>query len=51
VIANPPNNAQLGGIPYHSPQLHPGRCSSVAKCQGTDRHNVHDDYTFCVVFT
>ena len=23
-IANPPTNAQLGGIPYHAPDLHPG---------------------------
>ena len=28
-IANPPNNAQLEGTPYHSPKLHPGPCSSV----------------------
>ena len=28
-IANLPNNAQLEGIPYHSPKLHPGLCSSV----------------------
>ena len=28
-IANPPNSAQLGGIPYHSPKLHPGPCNSV----------------------
>jgi len=24
-----PNSEQLGGIPYHSPKLHPGPCSSV----------------------
>jgi len=28
-IANPPNSVQLGGIPYHSPELHPGPCNSV----------------------
>ena len=28
-IANPPNSAQPGGNPYHSPKLHPGPCSSV----------------------
>jgi len=36
-IANPPNNAQSGGNPYHSPKLHPGRCSSVGMPRGTDR--------------
>jgi len=25
-IANPPNSAQLGGIPYHSPTLHQVLC-------------------------
>ena len=28
-IANPPNSAQLGGIPYHSAKLHPVPCNSV----------------------
>jgi len=28
-IANPPNSAQLRGIPYHSTKLHPGPCNSV----------------------
>ena len=28
-IANPPNSAQLGGTPYHSPNLHPGPYHSV----------------------
>ena len=28
-IANPPNRAQLGGIPYHSPKLRPGPSNSV----------------------
>jgi len=35
-IANPPNSAQLGGTPYHSPKLHPGPCSSVGMRQATD---------------
>ena len=29
LIANPPNNAQLGGIHYYSPKLHLGPCNSV----------------------
>jgi len=37
-IANPPNNAQLGGNPYHSPKLHPGPCSSVDVRPRTDTH-------------
>jgi len=37
-IANPPNNAQLEVIPYHSARLHPGPCSSVGMRRGTDRH-------------
>ena len=37
-IANSPNSAQLQGIPYHSPNLHPGLCSSVGMRQETDRH-------------
>ena len=36
-IANSPNSAQLGGIPYHCPKLHPGPCSSVGMRQRTDR--------------
>jgi len=35
-IANPPNSAQLGGIPYHSPKLHPGLCNSVGMRPRTD---------------
>ena len=35
-IANPPNSAQLGGIPYHSPKLHPGPCNSVGMRPRTD---------------
>jgi len=34
---NLPNDAQLEGIPYHSPKLHPGLCSSVGMQWGTDR--------------
>jgi len=36
-IENPPNSAQLGGIPYHSPKLHPGPCNSVGMRPLTDR--------------
>jgi len=35
-IANPPNSAQLGGIPYHSPKLHPGPCNTVGMQLRTD---------------
>jgi len=56
-IANPPNSAQLGGTPYHSPELHPGLCSSVGMRRGTetdkqtDRHtDGRDQYTFRVVY-
>jgi len=55
-IANPPNSAQLGGIPYHSPKLHPGRCNSVGMRPRTgsqahiDRHTDAGDHnTFRVV--
>ena len=34
-IANPPNSAQLGSTPYHSPKLHPGPWSSMGMRQGT----------------
>jgi len=37
LIANPPNSTQLRGIPYHSPKLHPGLCSSVGMRPRTDR--------------
>jgi len=37
-IANPHNSAQLGGIPYHSPKLHPGPCNSVGMRPRTDTH-------------
>ena len=36
LIANPPNSAQLGGIPYHYPKLHPGPCNSVGMRPWTD---------------
>jgi len=49
-IANPPNSAQLGGIPYHSLKLHPGPCSSVGMWPRTGRHiDARDHYTFRVV--
>jgi len=34
--ANPPNSAQLGGIPYHSAKLHPGSCNSLGMRPRTD---------------
>jgi len=37
LFANPPNSAQLEGIPYHSPKLRPSPCSSVGMQRGTDR--------------
>jgi len=37
-IANPPNNAQLGGNPYHSKKSHPGPCSNGGIRRGTDTH-------------
>jgi len=47
-IAKPPNSAQLEGTPYHSPNLHPGLCSSVRMQRGTDKHTDScDHYTFC----
>jgi len=36
LIANPPNSAQLGDIPYNSPKLHPGPCNSVGMQLRTD---------------
>jgi len=48
-IINPPNNAQLEGTPYDSPNLHPGPCSSVGMRRGTDRQthtDGRDRYTF-----
>jgi len=35
-IANLPNSAQLGGIPYHCPKLHLGSCSRVGMQPWTD---------------
>ena len=35
-IANPPNNAPLGGSLYHAPKLHPRPCSSVGIRPRTD---------------
>jgi len=51
LIANPPNSAQLGGNPYHSPKL----CSSVGMRLGTDSHilthtDTRDQYTFHIVY-
>ena len=44
-IANPPNSAQLGGISYHYPKLHPGPCNSVGMRPRTDRHTQTDRHT------
>jgi len=54
-IANPPNSAQLGGISYHSPKLHPGPCNSVGMRSRTDRQtdrltDARDHNTFRVVY-
>ena len=58
-IANPPNSAQLGGSPYHSPKLHPGPCNSVGMRPRTDRRtdrqthrhtDARDHSTFIVVY-
>jgi len=50
-IANPPNSAQLGGIPQPLPKLHPGPCNSVAMQPRTDRHtDACDHNTFLVVY-
>ena len=47
-IANLPSNAQLGGIPYHSPKLHPVRAIVWACGRGqTDRcTDARDHNTF-----
>jgi len=37
LIANLTNSAQSEGIPYHSPNLHVGLCSSVGMWRWTDR--------------
>jgi len=44
-IANPPNNAQLGGSLYHAPKLHPGLCSSVGVWLRTDNQRQTDTQT------
>ena len=44
-IANPLNSAQLGGIPYHFPMLHPGPCNSVGMRPRTDRQTHTDTQT------
>jgi len=44
-IANPPNSAQLGGIPYHSRKVHPGPCNSVGMRPRTDRHRQTHTHT------
>jgi len=44
-IANLPNSAQLGGIPYHSLKLHPGSFSSVGMRPRTDRQTQTDRQT------
>ena len=50
-IANPPNSAQLGGIPYHYLKLHPGTCNSGGMRPRTDRHtDALDHNTFLVVY-
>ena len=50
-IANPPNSAQLGGIPYHSSKLHPGPCNSASMRPQTDRHtDALDHNTFSDVY-
>ena len=36
-IANLPNGAQLGGIPYHYAKWHPGPCSNLSMRPRTDR--------------
>ena len=56
-IANPANCAQLEGIPYHSPKLHPRLCNTVGvpprtdTQTHTDRHTDSRDHnTFRVVY-
>jgi len=50
-IANPPNSAQLGGIRYHSPKLHPGPFNNVGMRPRTDRQtDARDHNTFRFVF-
>jgi len=52
-IANPSNSAQLGGIPYHYPKLHPDPCNSVGMRPRTDIQTytqMRDHNTFRVVY-
>jgi len=42
-IANPPNSAQLGGTPYHSPKLHPGPCIVWECGEGQTQAYTHTD--------
>jgi len=52
-IGNPPNDAQLGCIPYHFSKLHLDPFSSVGMQPQTDRHtdtDARDHYAFCVVY-
>jgi len=44
-IANPSNSAQPGGMPYHSPKLHPGPCNSVGTRPRTDTQTNTDTQT------
>jgi len=47
------NSAQLGGIPYHSPKLHPGTCNSVGMRPRTDTDghtDAGDHNTYRVVY-
>jgi len=56
-IVNPPNSAQLGGIPYHSLKLYPDPYNSVGMRPRTDTHthtdrhtDARDHNTFLVVY-
>jgi len=49
-IVNPPNSAQLRGIPHHSPKLHPGPCSTVGMRPRTRHTDARDHNTFRVVY-
>ena len=43
------NSAQLGGIPYHVPKLHPGPCNSVGMRPLTDRHTDRQTHTRVII--
>jgi len=49
-IANPPKTAQLGGIPYQSPKLHRGPCSSVDVRPWTDRQTDRQTHVTTIHF-